>query len=125
MKATSHSPFGPPLVTSPEFAYATTFRGTPRSLASARASSTVTPRGSPLAGSRVAQKAEGTGPTPTPTRSVPAGATSFAGLAAQAASRAHTRGQTRAAKSFIRAILPDRILETAALAAVFHWGERA
>src|SRR5262245_10057260 len=88
MNATSHSPFGPPFVTSPELAYGTSFRGTPRSFAIAFASSTVTPRGSPLAGSRVVQKAEGTGPTPTPTRKAPPGATSgAAGLLAQPAGR--------------------------------------
>src|SRR5687768_5322017 len=95
--------------------------GTPRSCAIARARSTVTPRGSPLAGSRVAQNAEGTGPTPMPTRSTPPGATSFAGPAAHAASRTHSN----AAKGFIRGILPDRILQTAAFAAVFYLGGNA
>src|ERR1700704_234094 len=121
MKATSHSPLGPAAVTSPELAYGTRRSGTPRSFAIALARSTVTPRGSPLAGSRVAQNAEGTGPTPMPTRSVPPGATSAAGgVAGDAASRTLNNPATNfIAASYTRRFAPDRIPETAAFAAVF------
>ena len=55
--------------------------GTPSLPAAALASPTVTPRGLPVAGSRVAQKAEAAGPTATATRSNPVGAISPAASA--------------------------------------------
>src|SRR3954453_17020453 len=66
---------------SPEFEYSISWSGTPSLPAAALASSTVTPRGLPVAGSRVAQKAEAAGPTATATRRNPVGAISPAASA--------------------------------------------
>src|SRR4051812_15400747 len=97
MKERSHASFDAAAVISPELGYSTSCRGTPSRAAAALPSSTVTPRTWPLA-SRVAQKGDGDGPTPTATRRFPLGATSATGCAdgrvAQAPSASAARTST-------------------------------
>src|SRR3954447_25668893 len=76
MNEISHASLLPAAAISPELGNSTSCSGTPRLSAAAFASSTVTPRSLPVAGSRVAQKGEGAGPTPIATRSDPLGAIS-------------------------------------------------
>src|SRR6202030_2648843 len=85
MKEMSHASFAAAPAISPEFWYSTSFSGTRSFAAAAFASSTVTPRGCPEAGSRVAQNVEAAGPTATATRSDPVGAMSRAEESSSAA----------------------------------------
>src|SRR5579871_576139 len=74
MNEMSHASFAAAAAISPEFWYSTSFSGTCSLTAAALASSTVTPRAAPDAGSRVAQNVEAAGPTAIATRSEPVGA---------------------------------------------------
>jgi hypothetical protein len=85
MKEMSHASFAAAAAISPEFWYSTSFSVTCSCAAAAFASSTVTPRASPEAGSRVAQKVEAAGPTAIATRSEPVGAMSRVDEGASAA----------------------------------------
>src|SRR5439155_10830137 len=76
MKEISHASLPLAAAISPELEYSTSCSGTRSFSAAALASSTVTPRGLLVAGSRVVQKAEAAGPTPIATRSDPVGAIS-------------------------------------------------
>src|SRR6185312_3878778 len=109
MKETSHASFEAAAVISPELEYSTIFTGTPSLAAAATPRSTVTPRARPLAGSRVAQKADGDGPTATATRSAPCGAISEVETVGAAAHAARSSAPA-AARGFICVLATRRAL---------------
>src|SRR5215813_1267651 len=101
MKEMSHASFAAAAAISPEFWYSTSFNGTCNFAAAALASSTVTPRGSPDAGSRVAQKVEAAGPTAMATRSEPVGAMSRVDEGASAVKTGPAKPTSRATPAMI------------------------
>src|SRR4051812_12296801 len=85
----------------PEESYSTSSTGTLSHCASAVPSSTGTPRGLPVAGSRTHQSAEAAGPTAIPTRSLPVGASSVIAWSATAAMSITPKNTTSCNKQLI------------------------